>query len=488
MSDLLVQCENVSLYLPGTADHSMILHNISWDIHEGEHSCLVGPNGSGKSTLLRLLAGELWVCEGRITWLGQNGERESSRLQGRAITSLVSPMSQRKLQRYGWHISGYELVLTGLEGTPLIYGEIDGSQSEKIYGLCEQLHCTELLERDIATLSQGQLRILLLARAFIRSPKLLLLDECTEGLDRAHRTTILEILEQMKEKTTMVFATHRIRHLPEFCTLHYAVSQGRLSRTQLSKLKETPKKKEHEKLLSPKGKAIFRLENATVFIDGTEILHNINWTVSQGEHWLLLGENGSGKSTLLRLLAGDLNCAWGGKVERWLPGSEEIVRELARMREKISLLSPHLESSYDYPVNAWELVLSGYENSIGLYREYSDAEKQRALVLIARFFPEEDLESLLTKPISLLSSGQMRRLFLARTLACRPDVLLMDEPCSGLDSEARERYLQLIEQIAHGKFFDKPVTIVYVSHNDSDIPTCINRSAIMEDGCLRILD
>ncbi|MBO4369546.1 MAG: ATP-binding cassette domain-containing protein, partial [Desulfovibrio sp.] len=396
MGRCLVVCDDVSLFLPGDIARTLILKHISFSIEEGQHIVLTGANGSGKSTLLRLLAGELWPCSGRIAWLGEEGMEESL-LTGRSITSLVSPAKQLNYQKHAWSSSGLDLILTGLDGTPLLYTAKKREQVEKARILAASLACDHLLYRDSSQLSQGQLRILLLCRALIREPALLLLDECLEGLDKAHVERMQGILEKIAQKTTICFVTHT-DYVPSFCQNDWFMEEGRLVIGQERKKVPQPKDKsivfshgimpeKERKPTTETSSPLFLLENATVFIEGSEVLHSINWRVERGEHWFVGGENGSGKSTLLRLLNGDECCACGGKIERFVDDETEIAT-LMELRKTISLVSSFGEVQYDYPVSALELVCSGFENSVGLYREYSADEEALARDLCWRFFDD----------------------------------------------------------------------------------------------------
>ncbi|MBQ7585937.1 MAG: ATP-binding cassette domain-containing protein [Desulfovibrionaceae bacterium] len=490
MADLLVKITDLALFLPGDLKQELVLQDINLEIKALEHLALLGANGSGKSTLLRLIAGELWPAKGQIKWRTKLGEWDNSPLTGREMCRLVSPKLQANYQKQGWHLSGLELVLTGLEDSPLCYQENEAQEKELVYNLAKDLHCLELLDLDIATMSQGQLRILLLARALIIEPKILLLDECSDGLDLAHRQIFFELLEQVALKTTLVIATHRPKHLPFFCKQRLYLKEGRIVPSLDPKLLSSKLLEDHPKKSAPVkiGREIFKLKAATVFISGQEVLHNIDWTVREGEQWLIKGENGSGKSTLLRLLYGDEFCACGGSLEVWLPSLKGEPESLAVRREKISLVAPLAESTYGYTLTGLELVLSGFENTIGLYRDYSLEEEKKAKELIKRFFNESDLAYVLKATQDRLSTGQLRRLFLARALVADPDVLLLDEPCLGLDMAAREHYMQLLDQLALGEILAKPVTIILISHNLTDIPSCINCKALLTKGYFKVLE
>ncbi|MBO4335428.1 MAG: ATP-binding cassette domain-containing protein [Desulfovibrio sp.] len=505
MGDLLIQCEHVSVTLPYAVKREPVLHDISWNIVQGEHCALTGANGSGKSTLLRLLGGELWPDTGSLFWRDSDGTLNASLLTGRALTSLISPSSQMRYQKHAWSIQGLELVLTGLDGTPLLYKASSQEQIRKARSLARMLDCEDLLYRDSSTLSQGQLRILLLTRALISDPAVLLLDECLEGLDSGHARRFTELLSQVAEQSTLIFVAHEESVIPDFIRQRKYLDRGRLfAGSALDSAKQGIENTAGlgEKALAHTAKArrkksnppLFQLEHVNVFIAGEAILHDLSFCVHEGEHWLISGENGSGKSTLLRLLAGDEFCAAGGTIRRWLPkleaGKGGYAESLEDLRCGISLVSSKTLTDYDYPLCVLELVCSGFENSVGLYRSYSDEERAWARSLLRRFFREYDrqtFEELLRRPAAELSTGQLQRVFLARALICRPNVLLLDEPLTGLDQAMRSTYLALLDSLAAGDTAFPHLTMLFVAHKTSDLPSCLNCHAALEQGRLRVV-
>lgn len=476
----LVSVQHVSLFLPGDAGQRKVLHKIDWNIASGRHCALQGANGAGKSTLLRLLAGELWPAEGRIFWYGPNGPEESP-LVGRAMTALVSPALQERYQRRAWDQTGMDLLCTALPGKP--------RQQACAEELASRLHIGNILQEKISGLSQGQLRLLLLARALLQAPALLLLDEYLDGLDAFHRKVFAAVLEEYARQHTVIMSTHRSEQIPAWCCERRYMHKGYL----LSKAPAIPRPtptvsgpaSDRGYRSTRQEQPLLQLKNVSVYIERKKILHQINWTMLPHENWHISGRNGSGKSTFLRLLAGDAFAAAGGSLRRWLPGQGGRTETLAAVRRGIHLVSELSQARYGYVLTALELVCTGIDNSVGLYRPFSAAERAEALEHMQFFFPEENRKNIAQlgqKPVWNLSTGQIRRLFLARALMGKPDILLLDEACSGMDEAARSLYLQLLDQLpAWG------VQIVFVSHNQEDIPRCINRQAHMENGHLRIM-
>ena len=393
MSDIIVSIDDVSLFLPGDSSQRHVLHNISWQVRRGAHCALLGPNGSGKSTLLRLMRGELWPAKGRIQWHGPNGA-EDSPLAGRAMTALVSPAQQENYQRQAWDLTGRDLLLTGFEDTPLVYTDSTAFRRQAVDDMAARLDAEGLLDRTVPTFSQGQLRLLLLGRALLRAPTLLLLDECDEGLDERYRQIFFETLGEYASRCTVVMTAHRAANIPDWCTGRRYVRNGRL-------LTAPPAGDTPDEATQPlgsdaattdepthgNGHIMLDLDNATVFIDRLEVLRNISWCMHQGENWRITGANGSGKSTFLRLLAGDEFVAAGGSLEYWLPSQGGHVNTLEAVRKGVRLVSDLSQALYGYSLNALDMVCTGFDNSIGVYRRFSEAERAEAKSRMALMFP-----------------------------------------------------------------------------------------------------
>lgn len=479
---LLVKLENATVaFRDNTA-----LSDITLDIRAGEHLALSGVNGSGKSTLLRILRGETYPTSGRVLWANAGGVLEASPLTGRALTGLVSAAQIEQYSRAGWSIKGEEVLLTGLSDTPLFYTNPTEADTARVAEVAARFGIEDLLPGDLMRLSQGQLSLLLLARAWMRAPKLLLLDEFTNALDKSSLKRVLALLEEIAAESTLLLATHRRELLPEAVRREIVLEKGRLVRSgPLERLETeaatgTPSVPHQEKNASPGGDAfaeipLIELRQATVYLERVPVLHDIDWTLRRGEHWAVLGKNGAGKSTFLRLLAGEEYPAYGGSINRHDPQGNAVTDQES-LRRGTRLLSDRLQAHYAYNLSGLELVLSGFEASIGLYREYSPEEitEARQRIQDVTATPAENLEN---RAIRTLSTGQLRRLLLARALVGEPYLLLLDEPFSGLDEATRRHIRDILSRIAR-----QGVHIIMVSHHAEDLPSCIRHTLRLVDG------
>ncbi|MGC5326756.1 ABC transporter ATP-binding protein [Brevibacillus sp. SYSU BS000544] len=193
-----------------------ILKDVSWQVKENEHWCMVGLNGSGKTTLLNMINGYLWPTRGSIQVLGHTfGEVDLRDL--RKQIGWVSSSLQQKL--YG-NETALDIVLSGKFASIGLYDRTDAKDREEVQELLEFLGCGKLSYRTYNTMSQGERQKILIARALIASPKLLILDEPCSGLDMFAREHLLRTIETIAHKPdapTMIFVTHHIEEiLPVF--------------------------------------------------------------------------------------------------------------------------------------------------------------------------------------------------------------------------------------------------------------------------------
>ena len=478
----LIEIEHVFVTYPGTERH--ILNDFNLTLYEGEHAVIRGGNGAGKSTLLRLLRGEQWPDQidhrraGQVLWHGPEGA-DPSPLTGRKVTSLVSAMQQERVVHQEWRVDGERLVLGGFSDAIYIAQQPTSEMCETAYQLVRLLGGVHLLKKPVTAMSQGQLRLMLVARSLVRKPGVLLLDEVTDGLDARARNTLLDALERASELSTLVMTTHRPETLPSWIGRQIVLENGKAVDGPMLETAVEPEKEPAPVASAPELKGIrgcsarIAIKDASVFIDRVPVLYDINWTINPGENWAVLGGNGAGKSTLLRLLAGDEIVAYGGEIVRELPRQGGVVDRLEVLRKGVRLVSDRQQATYTYDITGEELVFSGIDNSVGVYRDPSEKELAQVTDILASLH----LEFLAKRTIRSCSTGEFRRLLLARALAGEPDLLLLDEPFSGLDAPSRNEFFALLNQLAR-----QGVQMILVTHHKADIFPAITHMLQLENG------
>lgn len=461
----------------------LALDRVDFNLREGEHTVIQGRNGSGKSTLIRLIRGEITPDQrngGEVVWHTPEGP-ETFALIGQRMTALVSTAQLENYVSKGWRINGETLLLTGFPDTPLLYAAPSEAQREAVRHLAAQFKITDLLGRELPSLSHGQIRILLLARACVRKPGILLLDEFTDGFDVRVRDLVNAILEKIAAWSTLLVVAHRADILPACIVRSVHMDKGVIRSDRPRRigppavdLPATPEVASSGQPENADALPLIAISNADVYVDETQVLHGIDWRICRGEQWAVIGPNGAGKSTLLRLICGVENAAFGGFVERRLPSQGDgVIVEMERMRRGIGIVSDRIQATYWYDLTGEELVFSGFERSVGLFREPDAAEREEAYAWMERL----GVRHLATRRMRSVSTGQLRRLMLARALVGNPDLVLLDEPCSGLDPDVRTELLRVLNDLAASG-----VHFVLVTHHAADIFPAITHVAYLEDG------
>lgn len=215
---------------------------------------------------------------------------------------------------------------------------------------------------------------------------------------------------------------------------------------------------------------IVEIENASTCIRSAQILSNISWTMMPNENWAIIGNNGAGKSTLVRLVYGDLIPIHGGTVF-WF-GQRQLI-PILEIRKKIGVVSAEYQADYHRNVTGLEVVLSGFFSSIGLYKKPGHVQTRNVM----EWMDYLNITSLSKKRFHAMSYGEARRVLLARALVNEPELLILDEPCSGLDILSKEIFLQTVQQAAK-----LGTQMIYVTHHIEEIIPEITHVLFMKNG------
>jgi len=462
----LVRLEQVSVRRGGR----LALRALDWSVAVGEHTAILGGNGAGKSSLLRLLNGELRPLPGgAVTWW-IDGRATTSPIVSRHRFAMVSPEGQLRYFNDTWTQPVADAIAAGLFAERFLHQRLSEQQRQQVADAIALLDLGHLADRAPETLSQGELRRAMVARAMVAKPAALLLDELGAGLDPVGREGLMHALERLGQAgTTLVCAAHRPADLPP-CVQHaIRLADGRIVARSAHFTVRTPAALPAVDGVVD-GSPLVELRGTAAHLGGVRILDGLTWTLRAGEHWRVYGPNGCGKSTLLRLLYGDIPAAFSPTVTWFGHPHRPPIWEL---RKRLGYLSERLHSQHDPSRSLAEVVASGLFQTVGLPRELTAEELSR----VAAWLDRLGLGDLADRRLGLVSFGQARRALLARAVIGRPALLLLDEALDGLDAESHERTVEILGELAA-----QGTTIVQVTHLDADRLPMIRRRLTLEAG------
>jgi molybdate transport system ATP-binding protein len=470
----------------------VILEDVSWTIKPGQRWVLAGGNGAGKTQLLKIIAGALWPTPGGASNAPSAVANKSRRYHWRNETFMspfevkeeigyLGPERQDKYERYGWNHTVEQIVGTGRYRTDIPLNPLTVSDRRSIAALLKRLAIAALAARPFLSLSYGERRLTLLARTLASQPKLLLMDELLGGLDETNHGRALRWLHETKgAQMPWVLATHRIEDVPDSATHALVLEKGRVVyrgvlrsaplRKWLNMDVLVPKLPAAKRISRHSAAPLVRLDRASVYLDERRVLEGLSFEVRPGDCWVVHGQNGSGKTTLLRTLYGDHGVASGGRIERAgiVPGVP-----LQEFKQRVGFVAPHLQADHPQELTVAAVVQSGRHASIGLNDAPSIADRAAARRSLEFF----GLSTLASRTLRELSYGQLRRVLFARAWVCRPSLLLLDEPFSGVDSPTR---LSLMAHVA--AMAASGTAVVMTTHHRSEWPMCITHELEMSGG------
>jgi len=217
---------------------------------------------------------------------------------------------------------------------------------------------------------------------------------------------------------------------------------------------------------------VIELSNVSLYRDEQVILRDISWKVRKGEHWAVLGANGSGKTMMLKIVNGYL---WPSEGIVSVLGSQFGAVDLRELRKRIGWVSSALQENVPRGEKSIDVVLSGKYASLGMWDSHSTEDERQALDLLHLM----DCEDTGSRLFGALSQGEQQKVLIARALMPRPSLLILDEPCVGLDPDAREKVLETIQRMSNQA--DKP-TIILVTHHTEDIFPAITHVVVLRSG------
>lgn len=461
-----------------------VLDGISFSLQPNQHIAIVGNAESGKTTLAKAIAGKIHFS-GKVVTDFSN------------ITGMPTRINFVE-QRYSFkNLSGisefyYQQRYNSFDSTdaPSIFEELskDSKPTNNINSVLAILGIDHLKDAPLIQLSSGEHKRFQLAKSLINAPQLLILDNPYTGLDVSARKELNKILKEISDKGTQIILIPGTFSIPDFIT-HVAFLENK-------KLNFFGGKEKFQKTISTaiiadanhnqiifntdllpfsnenfQFETVVEMKNIQIKYGEHTILQNLDWKVKQGEKWLLKGRNGAGKSSLLSMITGDHPQAYSNEIYLFgkRRGSGESIWDI---KQKTGYISPELHAYFDKNVSCFNAIGSGYFDTIGLFKKLSTKQYNNIL----QWLDFLQLSHVSNKPLHSISASLQRMILLARALVKNPPLLVLDEPCQGLDRQQSEQFVSLIDHVCS----NSNKTLIYVSHDVSNIPTCVEKVLLLE--------
>jgi molybdate transport system ATP-binding protein len=494
MTQLLLEHVSVRKY------DNIVLTDLTWKVERGEHWAIVGANGSGKTTLLDIIAGKWPVLKGKISYDSHQPVRETVEFvpNDYSFNRIVSAGAEYYQQRFHAYeaerapsvraILTDQLKPVGTVNENSVHLEpskVDSLQLEKISNL---LSISHLLDHPFVTLSNGETRRMLLAKSLLKHPEILLLDHPFSGLDVHSREVLRNALSELAGSGVTIIVATTATEIPPCITHVLELRHGKIDKLlpvtdyRITAQDAAGFPKPDPDKLKNFGEPVFAdfevafdLRNIRVTYGNEPILKGINWKIKKGEKWALSGANGSGKSTLLSIITADNPQRFANDYDLFDKKRGGAGASIWDIKQKIGHVSPELHLYFPKNTTVFKTIASGFFDATGIFfKKLTEIQISRVHEVAALLH----VDSLIEKDFSRLSKGEQRLVLLARALVKNPPLLLLDEPCQGLDTVSIEYFKSVVDAIC-----DTPErTLIYVSHYLNEIPSCVTNFLKLEKG------
>lgn len=478
------------------------LKDCSLNVFKAEQWALLGDSDSGKNTLLQLLYGKATIRKGEINFnFARSYLAATPTGTLRTATDLIALLSfkhqfknKANVQQF-YYQQRYNSFDVEDSRSVSDYLKSIKTVSENPYWtipkVLDLFKLDRLSHKPCITLSNGESRRLMLAATLLKNPVLLLLDHPMVGLDVETRRNFNAIMDRITGSGIQVMMATTPDEVPTAINRIAIFKEGQLekkgNRTLIRSQHEVPShfpppnlNQQIKELLAtheiPVFKTIVGMRDVHVNYGDKMILENINWEIKQGERWVLSGHNGAGKSTLLSLITADNPQAYSNSIVLFdrKRGSGESIWQI---KKEIGFVSPELHQYFATSQSCLQVVCSGFFDTIGLFRTCLPEQT----TLAKQWMEALHVSHLAQVKFNRISIKEQRLCLLARALVKCPTLLILDEPCQGLDKADKEYIKELIDEICK----IEKTTLIYVSHYQDDIPSCVNMHLQLEGGRIK---
>lgn len=468
---------------------------LNWELLKGQHWAITGNSGSGKTALLNTIAGKFNVINGGIHYHFYDQYRQQHTVTDPYFTyrNLLAQVAHHHNFRNRSNTTDfyYQQRFNSMDASDAptvqqyLYGENGAATREET--LLAPLRIGPLMEKELIKLSNGETRRVMIAKALLEKPVLLMLDNPFSGLDVQTRGHFMEMVNRIIASSITVLLVTSPSEIPanitHVLTLDNGAITGQYTHDEFRQL-SAPVAAAVPAIDAQKLRAfvtpaprpfstVVRMEQVRVQYDGNVILDDIDWTVRTNEKWALLGPNGAGKSTLLSLINADNPQAYANEIYLFdrKRGSGESIWDIKR---KIGFVSPELHQYFPAGNNCLQVVCSGFHDILGQTRTATPEQLQHA----SGWMEILDIARYSGQPFKQVPESVQRLTLLARALVKDPPLLIFDEPCQGLDAQQKQHFKSVIDTLCSVM----ELTLIFVTHYQEEIPAAVTKVLKLEKG------
>lgn len=502
----LVSLQDVTFFYPGKKHP--VLDEIDLSLDSGEFVLLIGPSGCGKTTLLQTIAGVTphstgGRIRGKVLIEGTDILRSSNERRGVVGLVLQDPEAQLT------NLYVEDEVAFGPENLCLPKEEVLARVKE----VSGHARIEDLRHRFVYTLSGGQKQRVAIAGGLAMRPRVLLMDGPTTNLDPQGADEVLQLINRLRAGDTeaVLIASNKIDALLPLATRLIVMSEGRiilegtpeqvilgnidllrelgLFVPELGSIIAEFKQRGIElslprtvtqaaEILAPLGlktpclseksnsnttEPIVKIESICFGYDEKQVLHDLSLTINKGEFLAVVGQNGSGKTTLMKLIAG---------LRKSLSGKISVCGEDTRIK------SPLGRVGYVFQYPEHQFVTPTVEEELQFGLELLGLSPEEVARRVKEMLELFGLEEKRGNPPYILSMGEKRRLSVATMLSLEPEILILDEPTTGLDRNDTENLMALLNRLVQ----EQSITVIQVSHDMEQVAEFATRVIVLDNG------
>jgi molybdate transport system ATP-binding protein len=498
MNTPIITLTNIVVNFPGKS----LFNGLDFTITQGQNWVVTGPSGSGKSVLLQVIAGNLSISGGMVTYhfmkdIDNLHQNEASPFSVHRYIAFAGARHHFKTlfntsdfyyqQRY--NSSDSEDTLTVRDYLQSVKVNNHKPAYWTFNKTVAALNLTALCDKQTIKLSNGETKRLMIAAALLKNPVILLLDNPLTGLDVETRKSFDMLLKEIVASgITIILAASSVQELPDVITNVAVLDNGNIS---LSLTRQEFDASEYavggeikieagmlRTLLNTSALPhhythIVQMNDVLIKYGDKVILNKINWQINQGERWALLGPNGAGKSTLLSLINGDNPQAYANNIVLFdkKRGTGESIWDI---KSKIGFVSPELYQYFPTDNSCLQVIESGFYDTLGLFRP---SVKSRADLALS-WMKALEIDRYARQLLKNIPASAQRLCLLARALIKNPALLIFDEPCQGLDDHQQRHFKSVVDTICS----ISNVTLIYVTHYQHEIPESVDKVLRLDKG------